>query len=92
MEVFLMGAIAMAWGVAALFFLKFWRETRDRLFLIFAVAFGLLGAARVIMAALEEPQDEHSNLYWLRLAAYLLILIAIIDKNRPRSSMPTKVN
>jgi hypothetical protein len=88
METFLMGAIAMAWGVVAAFFVRFWRETRDRLFLIFAIAFGLLGSTRVIIAAMEDPQREHSHVYWLRLAAYLLILIAIIDKNRPRSTAP----
>jgi hypothetical protein len=87
METFLMGAIAMAWGVVSLFFLRFWRETRDRLFLIFAIAFALLGSSRLIMAAIQEPQNEHTHLYWMRLAAYLLILIAIADKNRPRSAV-----
>lgn len=86
METFLMGAIAMAWAVAAVFFLRFWRETRDRLFLIFAIAFCLLGLTRIIMAAMPIPQEEHSFLYWIRLAAYLLILVAIVDKNRPRST------
>ena len=86
MENFLMGAIAMAWAVAALFFLRFWRETRDRLFLLFAIAFCVLGATRIVMAALGEPENEHTHLYWFRLAAYALILVAIIDKNRPRSA------
>lgn len=90
MEAFLMGAIAMAWGVASLFFLRFWRETHDRLFLIFAIAFGLLGSSRVIMAAIEDSQEEHTYLYWLRLAAYVLIFLAIADKNRPRSAISDK--
>ncbi len=81
-----MGAIAMAWAVASLFFLRFWRETRDRLFLLFAVAFCVLGATRIVMAAMGEPEKEHTQLYWFRLAAYALILVAIIDKNRPRSA------
>jgi hypothetical protein len=89
MELFLMGAIGMGWCVAALFFLRFWKETRDRLFLIFAVAFCLLAATRIIMAAIGQPQEEHAHLYWVRLAAYLLILVAIVDKNRPRSTEPT---
>jgi hypothetical protein len=87
METFLMGAIAMGWGVSATFFVRFWQETRDRLFLIFAIAFGLLGFSRVIIATMEDPQGEHYHLYWLRLTAYLLILIAIVDKNRPRSTI-----
>ncbi len=88
MEPFLMGTIAMAWAVVALFFLRFWRDTHDRLFLMFAIAFCLLGASRIIMALMQEPQDEHQHLYWLRLVAYLLILIAIVDKNRPRAGRP----
>jgi hypothetical protein len=84
METFLMGAIAMGWIVATVFFLRFWGETRDRLFLIFATAFCLLASTRIIMAAIAEPQEEHSYVYWLRLAAYVLILIAIADKNRPK--------
>jgi hypothetical protein len=86
METFLMGAIAMGWAVAALFFLRFWRETRDRLFLMFAIAFCLLGVTRIIMAVASGAHDEHSYLYWVRLAAYLVILVAIIDKNRPSAA------
>ena len=33
------GAIVMGYAVAGLFFIRFWRQTRDRLFLIFAVSF-----------------------------------------------------
>ena len=36
----LMGAVAMASFVATIFFLRFWRQTRDSLFLLFAIAFG----------------------------------------------------
>jgi hypothetical protein len=88
METFLMGAIAMAWAASALFFLRFWQDTHDRLFLMFAIAFCLLGSTRLIMAMMGEPAEEHSQLYWVRLAAYLLILVAIVDKNRPRVSRP----
>ena len=83
MEQFLIGAIAMASWVAALFFLKFWRDTRDRLFLIFAMAFCLLGLTRFALVLLQS-REEHHYVYWVRLAAFVLILLAIIDKNRPR--------
>jgi hypothetical protein len=76
----------MAWAVASLFFLRFWRETGDRLFLLFAIAFCILGTTRVVMGAMRQPEQEHTHLYWLRLAAYALILIAIADKNRPRAT------
>lgn len=82
---FLMGAITMGWVVAALFFLRFWRATKDRLFVMFAISFIMLAATRIVMAFLNPVGDEHTHLYWLRLSAYVLILIAIIDKNRPRT-------
>jgi hypothetical protein len=86
MDVFLMGAIAMASWIAGLFFLRFWRDTRDRLFLIFALAFWLLGLTRLGLALLQpRPLEEsHTYLYWVRLLAFVLILVAIVDKNRPR--------
>jgi hypothetical protein len=82
MEEFLMGAIAMASAVAALFFLRFWRETKDRLFLIFSASFFLLGATRLGLAVSSEQAEANTQWYWVRLAAFLLILIAIADKNR----------
>jgi hypothetical protein len=82
MEEFLMGAIAMASAVAALFFLRFWRDTGDRLFLIFSAAFFLLAATRLGLAMSQVQEEGHTHWYWVRLLAFLLILIAIIDKNR----------
>jgi hypothetical protein len=84
MELFLMGAIAMASSAAALFFFRFWRETRDRLFAIFAVSFVLLAITRIGLAASSEHLEGHTHWYWVRLAAFLLILVAIADKNRRR--------
>ena len=77
---FLNGIIVLGHGTAGLFFLRFWRKTHDRLFLKFAIAFWLLGVIRIAMAALGQAGEDH-YLYWFRLAAYLLILIAIVDKN-----------
>lgn len=79
---FLMGVIAMACWVAAVFFLRFWRETRDRLFVIFAAAFALLGLTRLALVFVHAENNDY--VYWVRLAAFVLILVAIIDKNRPR--------
>lgn len=81
---FLKGTIAMGYAIVALFFLRFHWKTRDRLFVIFAAAFFLLGAIRVGMVFLNDPM-EHRYLYWIRFAAYVLILAAIIDKNLPRA-------
>ena len=75
---------AAAGLVAALFFLRFWRSTRDRLFLIFAVSFVLMAVTRLVLA-INGPGNIHNEYaYSIRFLAYLLILVAIVDKNRPR--------
>jgi peptidoglycan/LPS O-acetylase OafA/YrhL len=76
------GAILMGYAVCALFFLRFWRQTRDRLFLVFAVAFGLLGMQRLALVLTEPLEEWRTGLYMVRLVAFLLILGAIVDKNR----------
>jgi uncharacterized membrane protein HdeD (DUF308 family) len=76
------GAIVMGYGVAAVFFLRFWRETRDRLFLIFSLAFGILGIQRLALALSSFSGENHTWLYLLRLLGFVLILAAIVDKNR----------
>ena len=83
MDQFIMGAIAMASWVAGLFFLRFWRTTGDRLFAIFAISFWLLGLTRLALALMIEPSENRHYLYILRFVAFVLILVAIIDKNRP---------
>jgi hypothetical protein len=84
MNQFMMGAIAMGCWVAGLFFLRFWRETRDRLFAMFALAFWIFGLSRIGLAMFPIPDEKSTFLYWVRFAAFLLIVIAIVDKNRPR--------
>jgi hypothetical protein len=68
--------------VVGLFFLRFWRDTGDRLFLIFALAFWLLGLTRLALAFTTYPSESQSGIYLVRLLAFVLILVAIIDKNR----------
>lgn len=80
----LMGAIALAAFLVGLFFLRFWRATGDRFFLLFAIAFWLEGGDRLFAygwAGLDEASPYH---YLVRLLAYGLIIAAIIDKNRKR--------
>ncbi len=79
---FLSGAITLGFLVAGLFFLRFWRRTRDGLFLAFALAFWLLGLNQALLAFSSVPVEERTWLYLLRLAAFALILIAIVFKNR----------
>ena len=80
---FLSGAATFGFLVASLFFLRFWARTRDPLFLSFAAAFCLLGLTHALLALADLPAEERSFLYLLRLAAFALILFAIVRKNRP---------
>lgn len=73
----LSGMLAMGYAVAGLFFLRFWRDSRDRLFAYFAVAFFLLSMQRILVTVYTSP-----SVYAVRLLAFVLILWAIIDKNR----------
>ena len=80
---FILGSVAMACAVAGLFFLRFWKRTRDRLFAIFAVAFWLLGLNWTLLAFTDpEAETRRLILYTLRAVAFTLILIAVLDKNR----------
>ena len=77
------GAVVMGCLVVALLFLRSWRRTRDRLFLMFALAFAVLAVQRAIVAdAVGSAEDAQAHFYILRLIAFLLILAAILDKNR----------
>jgi hypothetical protein len=78
---FLSGAIAAGFLVAGLFFLRFWKRTGDGLFAAFAFAFWLLGLNQALLALANVTAEERTWLYLLRLAAFILILIAIWRKN-----------
>jgi hypothetical protein len=75
------GAIVAGFAVAALLLLRFWRRSRDRLFLWFAVAFFLLGAQRAVVL-ITQDEELAAPSYILRLLAFGLIIWAVADKNR----------
>jgi hypothetical protein len=79
---FLHGATAMGSLVAALYFLRFWRSTRERLFLLFGVAFAILAVNRTVLALGHPSAESTPWLYLGRLAAFVLIAAAVVDKNR----------
>jgi ABC-type polysaccharide/polyol phosphate export permease len=76
------GALLMGYLVAGLFFLRFWRASNDRLFAIFAAAFGLLTVQRIAIILTAETMEDQTVFYLLRLAAFVVIAAGIIDKNR----------
>ncbi len=82
MNDFVWGALSFAGFVVGLFFLRSWRATRDRLFIIFAVAFWLMSAQWIAVAATRASFDTQYYLYLIRLLAFILIAVAILDKNR----------
>jgi hypothetical protein len=85
MNELLLGAIAMASFVAALLFARFWRSTRDRFFLFFAAAFAIEGFDRFLIGVSASASEDAPSFYMLRFVSYLLIIVAIVDHNRPRS-------
>ena len=79
---FLAGAATISLLVIAMFFLRFWRRTHDRLFLFFAGAFLILMVERIIRAGMEVETEWAPYVYMVRLAAFILIIIGVVDKNR----------
>jgi hypothetical protein len=76
------GALAMAAWLISLFFLRFWRTTRDRLFLFFCLAFSTLSLNWLLLAWLPSLSETHGEVFLLRLLAFVLIIIGVVDKNR----------
>ena len=82
LNLFLWGASAAAAWTAGLLFLRFWRETGDRFFALFALAFWALAVNWIGIAATDPPDEARTLFYLVRLAAFVLIIAAIVDKNR----------
>lgn len=79
---FFSGAVTFGFLLAALYFLRFWRRTGDFLFAAFAGAFALLGLNQALLALANIAAEERSWVYLLRIAAFVLIIAAIVIKNR----------
>jgi hypothetical protein len=82
MRQLLSGVIAMGSLVAALSFLKFWRRSGDRLFALFGAAFAVFSANAVALGISDPGADPRVALYVVRLLGFVLILGAVVDKNR----------
>ncbi|MGH8607511.1 MAG: DUF5985 family protein [Gammaproteobacteria bacterium] len=94
MNAVLLGAIAMASLVAAMFFLRFWKNTGDRFFLFFAVSFFVEALNRVALGLTAVSEEHQPVFYLIRLCAFVVIIVAIVDKNRAgnlpgKSTRPT---
>ncbi len=75
------GAATALCAVVMLFFFRLWHRSHDRFYLFFAVAFLIFAAHWAILGS--GRAGEHAVWpYTTRLVAFVLILIAIVDKNR----------
>jgi len=84
MNDFISGMLAMGYLVAGIFFLRFWRDTRDRLFAMFGAAFFILALQRFGLQFINDVPERVTEWYFVRLLAFILIIAAIIDKNRKK--------
>ncbi len=78
----LSGVVVALWTVAGAVFLRFWRESHDRLFGFFATAFFLLAANYLVLEVNPRGSEIRPYLFLIRLAAFVVIIIGIVDKNR----------
>ena len=82
------GAVVMAFVVVALYFWRFWRQTRDTLFLLFSISFLVQGLSHTALALSPDPTEGRPAFYVPRLVAYVLIVAGIVSKNLRRSPPP----
>ena len=78
---FMGGAIVFGYALISLFFLKFWRRTKDAFFGYFAFAFLMLGIGRVVEAITRTNETTTPAVYLFRLIAFVVIIFAIMHKN-----------
>jgi hypothetical protein len=77
----LYGGSAAVCATVSLVFLRYWKAQRDRLFAFFAGAFGCFAAGWMLRIGLAIDEGE-PYVFLPRLVGFLLIIIAIFDKNR----------
>ena len=82
---FLLGVTTMGCLTVALFFARFYRETADRFFAYFALAFAVFAVNRFVLLFLDEDDEARTWVYLVRLLAFALIVAAVVQKNRRRS-------
>jgi uncharacterized protein DUF5985 len=84
LNMFLAGMVTAGFLGGGLFFARSWVRSRDSLFLAFTAAFWLLALNEMLVALLQEPEDKQSWFHLLRVAAFVVIAVAIVRKNAGR--------
>ena len=85
MSVFVSGMTTMGFLIAALFFFRFWRRTKDNLFVYFGASFVILAITQFMVALLSAPTEHQSLIYALRLLAFVVLIVGIVTKNMART-------
>ncbi len=78
---FLSGMVTAGYLVAALFFFRFWRRTKDSLFANFSIAFLLFASGQFGSIWFDGQHDDNTWIFLLRLAGFVLLLVAIVRNN-----------
>jgi len=83
------GIFIGTFAASGLFFIKFWKASRDQFYLHFALAFFLLCIERILSIVTEinysfisTNSDKLAWIYLIRLFSFLLIVYAILKKNK----------
>ncbi|MDI3289067.1 DUF5985 family protein [Polyangium sp. 15x6] len=73
--------VGMALAIS-LFFFRFWRKSRERLFALLALVFALLSVERSVLAFVPASYESRHWIFLVRLLAFALLIAGIVDKNR----------
>ncbi len=78
---YLTGVLAVSSVSIGVFFLRYWKESKDTLFLAFSVAFVVEGLKRTSVLLLQNPNEGSPRVYLLRCFSFLVILFGIVKAN-----------
>lgn len=82
MTEFLDGVAFAGFLAVAVWFVRAWLGSRDRLLLAFAIAFGIFAVNRLLLAATERADETQTVIYVLRAAGFVVIIAAVLERNR----------
>lgn len=85
MSAFLQGATFLGSLAVAVVFLRFYRQSREPLFGVFAAAFAVFAVNRVVLAVLDEnDEDRRLWVYASRALVFAMIAGAVLHQNLRR--------
>jgi Na+/proline symporter len=82
MNQFLWGVLAALSLVVAVFFWRFWRRTRDAVFVGLAAGFTLLTIHWAALGIVNPNDETRHYLYLVRFFGFLVMIAGVVAKNR----------